>query len=133
MFDDKENDSRIVRRRLWLILFFLAAFMLFFVSQLYHHQIVNGDEYLERSQRNITHHETVPAARGKLLDSLGRVLVSNRVSYQATLDTALLGKGAQRNATLLELLALCREHNIEWNESLRVSAHATLTFTNNSP
>ncbi len=133
MFDDKENDSRIVRRRLWLILFFLAAFMLFFVSQLYHHQIVNGDEYLERSQRNITHHETVPAARGKLLDSLGRVLVSNRVSYQATLDTALLGKGAQRNATLLELLALCREHNIEWNDSLPVSDHAPYSFTTNNP
>ncbi len=133
MFDDRENDSRIVRRRLWVILFFLVAFMLLFFSQLYSLQITHGDEYLERSQRNITRTESVPAARGIILDTLGRELVSNRVTYQATFDTSLLGKGAQRNNTLLELLELCREHDVEWNDSLPISDRVPFTYTSANP
>lgn len=73
------------------------------------------------------------AARGKILDNLGRVLVSNRVSYQVTLDTSLMGTAQQRNEILMELLDLCREQGVTWSDTLPVTAQAPFTYTSGSP
>ncbi len=111
----------------------MAVFIVLFAVALYNLQIVHGDEYLERSQRTIPQTETVDAARGEVLDTLGRVLVSNRVSYQATLDPSLLGKAEQRNATLTELLDLCRSHNIDWNDNLPITQQPPYSYTTSTP
>jgi penicillin-binding protein 2 len=75
----------------------------------------------------------VDAARGEILDSLGRVLVSNRVTYQATLDTSLMGDDASRNATIRELLELCRDLDVEWTDTLPISDTAPYLYTSTSP
>lgn len=133
MVHNREDDGKLVRRRLWVVLFFLAALMGTFCVVLYNLQVVHGQEYLERSQRKIVQTETVEAARGEILDSLGRVLVSNRLSYQVTLDTSLMGETAQRNAALLELLQLCREQDVAWNDTLPVTARAPYSYTSDTP
>ena len=133
MTDDRMEDGRLVHRRLRILLAILAVLIGVFFFVLYNLQITHGAEYLERSQYKIAQTETVDASRGGILDSLGRVLVSNRVSYQATLDLKLLGSAEQRNATLHELLALCREQNVVWNDSLPISAQSPFTFTSDTP
>lgn len=133
MTDDRMEDGRLVHRRLRILLAILAILIGVFFFVLYNLQITHGAEYLERSQYKIAQTETVDASRGGILDSLGRVLVSNRVSYQATLDLKLLGSAEQRNATLRELLALCREQNVVWNDSLPISAQSPFTFTSDTP
>lgn len=133
MTDDRMEDNRSIRRRLWVLFLILAALVAVFSFVLYDLQVVHGEEYLERSQRTIPQTETVSAARGGILDSLGRVLVSNRVSYRVTLDTSLLGKPEQRNATLSELLALCREHKVTWNDNLPVTTEKPFTYTSVNP
>lgn len=131
--DNKSDDSKLVRRRLWVLLFFLAVLMGIFFFLLYDLQVVHGSEYMENSQYKIVQTETVDAARGELLDSLGRVLVSNRLSYQVTLDTSLMGTAGERNAILLELLELCREQNVAWNDTLAVTAQPPFAYTSASP
>ncbi len=133
MVDKRSDDSKLVRRRLWVLLFFLAALMGVFVSVLYDMQVVHGADYLESSQYTIVRTETTDAARGKILDNLGRVLVSNRVSYQVTLDTSLMGTAQQRNEILMELLDLCREQGVTWSDTLPVTAQAPFTYTSGSP
>ena len=127
------EDSKQVRRRLRVLLAVLALAMAVFCYVLYGLQVVHGQEYLERSQRRIAKTETVDAARGEILDSLGRVLVSNRVSYQVTLDTSLMGTSAQRNEILLELLELCREQGVTWNDSLAITDQEPYTYTTDTP
>ncbi len=109
-----EEQRLIYRTRVLLVLF--AVVLLVFISTLYQLQIVEGPEYAARATRKIARTETVEAARGKILDRYGRVLVYNELSYQVTLNTGLMGDDESINATLLTLLELCRAHGVEWNE-----------------
>ena len=116
-----------------VILLALLAVLLGFFGVLYDLQVVNGDKYLEQSTRKIANTETVQAARGALLDRYGRVLVTNRASYQVTLDTKLMGDIQGRNSTILELLKLCREQDMTWNDTLPVTAGRPFQYTNDHP
>lgn len=133
MYEKKTESTSLVPRRIWMLLALLAVFVGIFCFALYDLQIVHGAEYLEQSKRKIVETETVDASRGNILDSLGRVLVSNRTCYQTTLDLSLLGKAAQRNQTLRELLEICQEQGVEWNDSLSISAQAPYVFTTETP
>lgn len=133
MVDDRRDDGKLVRRRLWVLLALFAVLVGAFAVVLYDLQIVHGAEYLERSKYKNVQTETVDTARGEILDSLGRVLVSNRLSYQVTLDTSLMGTAEQRNAILLELLDLCREQDVAWTDTLPVTAQAPFAYTSESP
>ncbi len=131
--DNNETGGKQIRRRLRVILLFLFAMVGAFCFVLYDLQVVHGADYLERSQYTIPQTETVDAARGGILDSLGRVLVSNRISYQATLDPSLMGSAGERNATLKELLELCREQGVTWSDTLPITAQEPFSYTTNEP
>ena len=74
------------RRGLGMLLL-LAVILFGLGSSLYDAQMIHGAEYLARSQNSIAETQTVEAARGDILDRYGRVLVSNRVTYQVALNT----------------------------------------------
>lgn len=133
MYEKKSEESSLVPRRIWMLLAFLVVFIGIFLFILYDLQIVHGAEYLEQSKRKIVETETVDASRGDILDSLGRVLVTNRTCYQTTLDLSLMGTAEQRNETLRELLEICSEQQVEWNDSFPISAQAPYTFTTDTP
>ena len=66
-------------------------------------QVVNGGAYLERSQQAIAQTETVPAARGKLLDRKGKILAQDKVTWTIRVS------GDCPEPDLQRLDALCRE------------------------
>ena len=90
----------------------MAVVLLVLGSTLYNIQKVNGDYYYEKSQTRIAETETVESARGNILDSSGRTMVSNSTIYQVTLDTSLMGKEAERNATILSLIRLAQDSGV---------------------
>ncbi len=55
--------------------------------------------------------------------------MSNRATYQVSLDTSPMGEEPERNANLLELLALCRENKVEWADTIPISSQAPFTYT----
>lgn len=124
-------ENKQLRRRLIWIVGLLCALLLCFGAVLFDLQVTHGAEYAAQSKRNIAHTETVEAARGALTDRYGRVLTSNRVIYQIKLDTSLMG--AQRNQTLLALMALCRARGVQWPDSLPVTAAPPFAFTTPVP
>ena len=79
-------------RRVWGSVFGLALVLLWLGSALYDVQVVQGPSLAARANHKIQETETVEAARGQILDRYGRVLVSNRVVYQVTLDFDAMGK-----------------------------------------
>lgn len=87
----------------------LAACLAAFVVLLWDTQVTNGPAYAARAQRSIAQMETVPAARGRLLDRNGTVLVQDQVTWQAQVDQDADPAVRQR------LAALCREEGVAWS------------------
>ena len=73
---------------------------------LYDLQVMKTDYYAAQSRNAVYSTETVAAARGEILDRYGRVLVSNRVSMDVTIDRKRLVEGDDPNGAILGLIQL---------------------------
>ena len=113
-------DSKRFTRRLIALgaAMFLCA--LVFVITLFDAQIVNGDDYLDKSIRTNAKTETVKASRGILTDRNGKVLVSNRLAYTLVFDRSGFDDDAALNAAILRLVQLCEETGTGWNDTLPI-------------
>ncbi len=124
-------DNRQFSRRSVSLALFLVLLLFDLGAALYDAQVVNGAYWAERSKTKITATETVAAARGQLLDRYGRVLVSNQVTYQVTLNTSVMGE--QRSQVISTLVDVARQSGIEWEDNLPISQTAPFVYTNDSP
>ncbi|NBI10352.1 penicillin-binding protein [Colidextribacter sp. OB.20] len=124
-------DSKQFHRRVWAMVLLLALMVTTMGAALYDLQINNGDELRRQTQKKIAEEQSVPAARGQILDRNGQVLVSNKVVYQVTLDTKQMGD--ERCQTILELIRIARSEEVEWADSLPISQTAPLRFTTDMP
>ena len=68
-------------RRLPAAAAFFAAALTAFAVLLWGLQVTSGAAYYAKSQRSIAQVETVPAARGKLLDRNGTILAQDCLLY----------------------------------------------------
>ena len=118
------------RRGLGMLLL-LAVILFGLGSSLYDAQMIHGAEYLARSQTSIAETQTVEAARGDILDRYGRVLVSNRVTYQVALNTDAMEKN--RNDILLALIRIARDAGVEWEDTLPITAQPPFRYTTDTP
>ena len=118
------------RRGLGMLLL-LAVILFGLGSSLYDAQMIHGAEYLARSQNSIAETQTVEAARGDILDRYGRVLVSNRVTYQVALNTDAMEKN--RNDILLALIRIARDAGVEWEDTLPITAQPPVRDTTDTP
>lgn len=105
---------------------FLCAVFVAFFCVLYHLQVVRHDDFQAKTVTSVGKSETVPAARGEILDRYGRSLVTNQVVYQVTLDTSLMGK--EKNNIILELVRIASEQGVAWPDGLPLSLDAPYTF-----
>lgn len=80
-----------------------------FSALLWNIQITHGAEYAEAARRSFVQTETVPAARGRLLDRKGRVLAEDRAVWTARISE---NAGAE---TVDRVKALCKEEGITWD------------------
>lgn len=87
---------------------FFGGLLVVFTGLLWNLQVISGAAYYERSQRSIAQVETVPAARGKLLDRNGKILAQDQVAWRAD-----LAEGCDETV-LRRLKVLCREEEVTW-------------------
>ncbi len=110
-----------------LLLVFLCVISLFSV-RLYKTQ--NAEK--GGNTNNITTYKTktrVKAARGKILDCNGNVMVTNRASYDLVINHFVLTSSAEPNQTLLKLVELCRQRDITYTEHLPLTREAPFHYT----
>ena len=100
-------------------------------SAMYDLQIVHGAEYAARAQSRVVEKQSVEAARGEITDRYGRVLVSNRVVYQVTLNTSVMKEA--RNEVILALTQTSREEGVAWTDTLPITAEPPFQFTTDAP
>lgn len=111
----------------------LAILLTFLCSNLYTIQYTNGADYAEQSVAKVSETETVSASRGNILDRNGKVLVSNQISYNVTLDLNLLGKEQARCDTLLALTQTAAEMGITWTDTLPITTQPPFEYTTTDP
>ena len=110
------DPKRFTRRLIALgAAMFLCA--LVFVVTLFDAQIVNGDDYLDKSIRTNAKTETVKASRGILTDRNGKVLVSNRAVYTLNFDSSLVSSD-ELNDALLRVIELMNAQGVEIKDAL---------------
>ena len=110
---------------------FLVAFALiigFFFLKLYDLQIIETGGKTD-NQATFTTLTRVKAARGDILDKNGNLLVSNRASYDLTLNHFVLLSANGTNENLLRLVKRCEETGIEYKEHFPISQERPFTYT----
>ena len=107
--------------RLYTLAVFLVLILLVYLGLLYNTQILNHDAYMAQSIRTIARSETVEASRGIITDRSGRVLVSNRSTYNLTFDSRLLKPNDDPNEAILKLVKLCQANDIAWIDNLPIT------------
>lgn len=88
---------------------------------LYDLQIINGDAYYERSVNTIVTSETVKASRGTISDRYGRLLVSNRVSYDIKINRSDLVSGRDPNGVLVRLAECANSFSTPYTDTFPVT------------
>lgn len=126
-----EREARRLKLRTNLLIALFCAVLGGFMVVLYQTQIVHGDDYLISTNTHITQPQQVDSVRGEILDSCGRVLVTNEVGYNVELDWDAMG--SQRNEILTRLLEICREEGVEWTDTMPLSKTAPWSFTTDTP
>ncbi len=100
-----------------MVILMLTVYLYF----LYELQIVEGEEYYNRSNEIDSTERTVTAARGNILDRYGRVLVSNKECYNLKVDTAKLFANADPNSVILELVRMVESFGDHYTDDLPIS------------
>ena len=126
-----EREAHRLKLRSNLLIAIFCAILAGFVAVLYQAQIVEGAGYRSNSTVRNIQTEQVDSVRGEILDRYGRVLVTNEVSYNVTLDYSAMGSG--RNEILALLLDICREEGVAWTDDLPISKAAPWIFTTETP
>lgn len=121
------------RRRVYVLLGFFCAFLVLFFAVLYDAQVVHGSENRARSITSNTASETVTASRGIITDRNGKVLVSNRLAYTLVVDKSSFGKDeAALNDAICQLIQLCQEQGVTWNDTLPMTTGSSPQLTSKS-
>lgn len=120
--------ERITRYRVGILLLILCVVLGFYAFRLFNVQIIETDGDTD----NITTFTTmtrVKAARGDILDRNGNVLVGNRASYDIIINHYVLTSSDDPNGHLYDLVKLCGELNIQYEDHFPVTMTRPFTYT----
>jgi penicillin-binding protein 2 len=101
--EQKEN----LRYNLLTMFIYIVGIIL--IVQLFSFQIIHGKEYRETSNNRLTRETTITAARGQILDTSGRTLVGNKMSFRVELYKTKIEYDTL-NQTILKLLNLLEKN-----------------------
>lgn len=112
-----------------------AVLLAVYIVSLYKLQIIEGEAYYKENRNNMVSMETVQAARGNILDRYGRTLVTNKTSYDLTINTNELfpnDDSVDSNETILTLVNMIREYGNEYNDELPITKAPPFEYTDMS-
>ena len=115
------NKRLINTGRLVAMALLLALLLLVYLVFLYRLQIVEGENYYNRSNEISSSTRAVTAVRGNILDRYGRVMVSNSECYNLQIDTDKLFANEDPNAVILELVKLVEGFGDSYTDDLPIS------------
>ena len=127
--------NTINKDRLIILAAVFAILLVVYFVFLYKLQIIEGEAYYEESRNQQVTTSTVVAARGNILDRYGRVIVSNKSSYDLTINESELfpsDDSVDSNATILKLVKLIREYGEDYIDELPITTEPPFEYTDMS-
>lgn len=115
------------KRTVWLFAAVVICIIIC-IFRLFNLQIVNGEEYLEKSERRLSRTYTVKAPRGEILDRYGRPLVTNRTSFTVKIE-AVGWREADKPRLICDLINLCGQTGQEYIDTLPITKAAPFSYT----
>lgn len=117
MNKSKENKKERLRYNILSILVYIIGIIL--LIQLFNLQIIKGQEYRKQSNTRLTRETVLEAARGKILDRTGNVLVSNTMGftldlYKTKVDNQVL------NDSILKIINILEKNGDKYNDNLPI-------------
>ncbi|ROR29142.1 penicillin-binding protein 2 [Mobilisporobacter senegalensis] len=127
-----EGLKRIIKSRLMpvSIIYFLLFFTI--IYQLFHLQIVNGDEYNNEMELKTEIKRDLKSTRGNIRDRTGKLLAYNELSYTVTLeDIGELQTNEEKNAMIYDLIQIIEKHGdtIAYDFPLAFNKNDEIEFT----
>ena len=99
------------------------------VFALYNLQVIKTEYYAEQARNTVYSTETISAARGEIMDRYGRVLVSNRVSLDVTIERKRLVEGDDPNGAILGLIQLVQAAGYPYTDTMPITREAPFVYT----
>jgi len=124
-------DKIVKPSRLAVLILFIAALAVFFLVTLYQLQIVDGASYYAQSQDTVSTTVSVPASRGNIYDRYGRLLVSNKVVNDLTIDTQSLFEQSDPNAVILKFATAVTASGASYTDTLPITKQAPFAYIDN--
>jgi penicillin-binding protein 2 len=121
--------ERKTRFRVGVLLLLTAALLGMFTVRLFKLQSSAAAAEKADQSASYTYETVVPAARGSILDRSGKVLVTNRASYNIQLVGYVLFNAPDPDANLLRLAELCAKRGISYADHLPISSTRPYTST----
>jgi penicillin-binding protein 2 len=115
-------------RLVLLAVIFALLLGVYFVA-LYKLQIIGGREYYSVGETETKEETTVAAARGNILDRYGRVLVSNSLCNNLSINVTELFSQDDPNAIILELCKAVAEFGDTYTDTLPITMEPPFEFT----
>lgn len=92
-------------------------------------QLVDGSEYLVRSQSVNTAEQVINAPRGEIVDYSENFLVSNKSGFNAVLEKAFFpSDDSKANKIILTVADVLSEENTSWEDALPITENAPFEF-----
>lgn len=115
-------NNRIIKpsRRTAMVIIVLLALAVY-LGFLYQLQIVEGEEYYNRSSDVSDVESAITAARGNILDRYGRTMVSNKECYNLRIDIDKLFANEDPNKVILELVQMVQSYGDDYNDDLPIT------------
>lgn len=126
----------IKKDRLLILASVFAVLLVVYIVFLYKLQIVEGERYYAENRNYTISNSTVTAARGNILDRYGRIIVSNKSSYNLVINTNELfpdDDSVDANKMILELVELIRSYGDDYIDELPITTAPPFEFTEMSP
>lgn len=115
------------RMRVAFLATLFGVIFILFGLKLIEMQVVEGAEYANLANLQVNKSQTVPAARGEIVDRYGRPMAMNRTGFNVIFDRAFLPTGKE-NDTILRLVTILNESHEPWLDNLPMTTTDPFQF-----
>ncbi|MGN1310143.1 MAG: penicillin-binding protein 2 [Clostridia bacterium] len=111
-------DKKNIRYNIISMLIYIIGIII--IIKLFTLQIVNGKEYLEKSNSRLTRETTVKATRGNVLDCNGNILAGTKLRYSLELYKSKI-ETEELNNTILKVMNILEKNSDEYIDDFPIS------------
>ena len=120
--------EKLTQFRAHIVLLLFVGILGLFAFRLYDKQVYETGGVIDNSTTYTTW-TYVKAARGTIHDRNGNVLVSNRASYNLTINHYVLRSSEGPNQSIYNLVKLCQEQGFEYTDHFPISKEKPYVYT----